>query len=244
MGQGGTILATTTGGLPDRGHHTTHDHRLGADDLWHNTAVTLTLTATDNSGGSGMSGGSATTQYKIGTGSWQTGTTVVVPAPADHSGDGAQVVSYHSCDAAGNWETVKTVTVKIDTTSPTTDASGADDLWHNTAVTLTLTPTDNSGGSGMSGGSATTQYKIGTGSWTTGTTVVGAGTRRPFRRRCPGGQLSVMRRRRQLGERQDGDRQDRHHRADDHRQRRRCPLAQHRCDAHPDSPPTTAAARA
>ena len=133
--------------------------------------MTLTLTPTDNAGGSGMSGGQATTQYKIGTGSWKTGTTVDVPAPADHSGDGAQVVSYHSCDAAGNWETVKTVTVKIDTTAPTTTASGADALWHNTAVTLTLSPADNTGGSGMSGDSAATQYKIGTGAGQTGTTV-------------------------------------------------------------------------
>ena len=84
-----------------------------------------------------MSGGSATTQYKIGTGDWQTGTSVVVPAPADHSGDGAQVVSYKSCDAAGNWETAKTVTVKIDTTAPTTTAAGlqatADTAWQKQA---------------------------------------------------------------------------------------------------------------
>ena len=172
VGDDGTILATTTGGSPPVLDTTPPTTTVsGADALWHNTAVTLTLTPTDNVGGSGMSGGQATTQYKIGTGSWQTGTTVVVPAPTNHSGDGAQVVSFHSRDAAGNWETVKTVTVKIDTTSPTTGVSGADALWHNSAVTLTLTPTDNTGGSGMSGGQATTQYKIGTGSWTTGTTV-------------------------------------------------------------------------
>ena len=121
----------------------------GADGLWHNSAVTLTLTPIDNSGGSGMSGGSATTQYKIGTGDWTTGTTVVVLAPADHSADGFQTVSYRSCDEVGNWETAQTVTVKIDTTPPAVAASGAKDgAWLNHAVTITLSAAD-PGGSGV-----------------------------------------------------------------------------------------------
>jgi hypothetical protein len=133
----------------------------GADDLWHTTPVTLTLAATDNVDGSGMSGGQATTQYKIGAGDWTTGATVVVPAPADHSGDGAQAVSYRSCDAAGNWETAKTVTVKIDTTTPTIGVSGNDSAWHTNPVTLSFTPTV--GASGL----ASVQYQVGSGSWTT-----------------------------------------------------------------------------
>ncbi len=133
----------------------------GADDLWHTTPVTLTLTATDNVDGSGMSGGQATTQYKIGPGEWTTGTTVVVPAPADHSGDGAQAVSYRSCDAAGNWETAKTVTVKIDTTVPTISVLGCDAAWHANPVTLSFMPTV--GASGL----ASVQYQVGSGGWTT-----------------------------------------------------------------------------
>ena len=41
--------------------------------------------------------------------------------------------------------------VGVDTRPPTTTASGADALWHNAQVTLTLSPSDAAGGSGMSG---------------------------------------------------------------------------------------------
>ena len=147
VGQTGTILATTTGGRPPVLDTTPPSTSVsGADDLWHNTAVTLTLTATDNAGGSGMSGGQATTQYKIGGGSWTAGTTVVVPAPANHSGDGAQAVTFQSCDAAGNWETAKSVTVKIDTAPPTTSASGLQDVagvvWQKQPGLVTLLAAD------------------------------------------------------------------------------------------------------
>ena len=84
---------------------------------WVDHAVTLTLRAADAT--SGMSGGAATTEYKVGSGAWTAGTTVLVPAPADHSGDGPQTVSYRSTDVAGNQEAVKTATVSIDTTPPT-----------------------------------------------------------------------------------------------------------------------------
>jgi len=97
----------------------------GADSLWHNTAVTLTFSATDNSGGSGMSGGSACTEYKVDSGAWTTGTSVTISAPASHANDGLHTLGYRSCDAAGNWEKAKTVTVKIDTTGPITLARSA-----------------------------------------------------------------------------------------------------------------------
>ena len=106
----------------------------GGDALWHNAQVSLALSAADNAGGSGMTGGEATTRYRIGNGSWKAGTTVIVPAPADHTGDGLQTVSYVSCDAAGNWETPKSVTVRIDTTAP------AGSFTLNGAAAATLTP--------------------------------------------------------------------------------------------------------
>jgi hypothetical protein len=92
---------------------------------WVNHSVTLTFTATDNPGGSGMSGGQAMTEYCVDSGAWTTGTSVLIPAPADHSNDGAHTVGYRSCDAARNWEKAKTATVKIDTTGPTTSARAA-----------------------------------------------------------------------------------------------------------------------
>ena len=97
----------------------------GADTLWHNTPVTLTFSATDNPGGSGMSGGSACTEYKVDSGAWTTGTTVTIAAPVSHANDGLRTVNYRSCDAAGNWETAKNVTVKIDTSGPITSARAA-----------------------------------------------------------------------------------------------------------------------
>ena len=90
----------------------------GADARWHNAPVTVTFAATDEPGGSGMSGGLAKTEYKLDAGEWTTGTSVTVPAPADHSGDGEHTLAYRSTDAAGNLEAARSVTVKIDTTAP------------------------------------------------------------------------------------------------------------------------------
>jgi hypothetical protein len=109
----------------------------GADTLWHNTPVTVTFSATDNAGGSGV----VKTEYKLDAGAWTTGTSCLVAAPADHSKDGTHTVAYRSTDAAGNTEAQKTLSVKIDTTlpsltwgspSPTANAAG----WYNALVTL------------------------------------------------------------------------------------------------------------
>ena len=102
----------------------------GADALWHNAAVTVTLTASDEPGGSGMTGGAAKTEYQLDGGAWVAGTSVTstsvtVAAPADHSGDGEHTVSYRSTDAAGNVEAARSVSVSIDTEGPTTSARPA-----------------------------------------------------------------------------------------------------------------------
>jgi len=60
------------------------------------SAVTVTLNPSD--AGSGVND----TQYKVDTGTWQAGTSVVVPAPADGSNDGAHTITFYSLDAAGN----------------------------------------------------------------------------------------------------------------------------------------------
>jgi hypothetical protein len=75
--------------------------------------VTVTLTGSD--AGSGV----AQTEYKIdGGSSIQTGTQVLVPAPADHSNDGVHTIQFRSTDAAGNVEAWRSATVAIDTTPP------------------------------------------------------------------------------------------------------------------------------
>ena len=112
VGSDGVILATRTGGRPDRIPPTTTIG--GADDLWHNAPVVLTLSATDNPGGSGV----VATCYQIDGGPWVEGTTSTIPAPADHSYDGTHTVSYYSTDFSGNIEPARSVTVKIETTKP------------------------------------------------------------------------------------------------------------------------------
>jgi peptidoglycan/xylan/chitin deacetylase (PgdA/CDA1 family) len=84
----------------------------GADARWHRAPVRLSLAASDT--GSGV----ASTWYRIDGGALKAGTRVVVPAPADHAGDGAHVVTFFSLDHAGNQEVPQQVTVRIDTTPP------------------------------------------------------------------------------------------------------------------------------
>jgi len=128
----------------------------GADALWHNTAVQVTLTATDNPGGPGV----ASITYSVDGGSPTTVTAatteVTIAAPDDHSNDGIHTLSFYATDNAGNAEAPQTVSVKIDTTPPTTTASGADARWHNKPVTLIFTATDPLGGSGV----AATYYTL------------------------------------------------------------------------------------
>ena len=128
---------------------------------WANTAVTVTLTATDT-GGSGV----AKTEYSVdGAAAWTTGASVSVPAPADHSNDGLHTVSYRSTDSLGHVEATKTATVRIDTTAPVT-SDDAPTGWSNGPVTVALSATD------VGAGVAATEYKLdGAASWSSGTGV-------------------------------------------------------------------------
>jgi protein MpaA len=115
----GPVLAATTATAasdPSPATDTTPPTTLvsGNDGLWHNTSVTLTFSATDELGGSGV----AATWSKIDSGAYVEGLSVTIAAPADHTGDGSHTVSYYSVDAAGNAETPKTCSVLIDTTGP------------------------------------------------------------------------------------------------------------------------------
>ena len=83
---------------------------------WNKTAVTLTLAAADNAGGSGVD----KTYYRFGT----SGDFTVYSADAKPkvSAEGSTKVEYYSTDLAGNAEMAKSVTVKIDTNKPTATA--------------------------------------------------------------------------------------------------------------------------
>ena len=93
----------------------------GPAGLWHRTAVTLTLDATD------VGLGVMKTFWRIGTDTRDNhiGTRIRIPAPADHSNDGIHRVQYYSVDQVANMETPKEIRVGIDTTPPKTSVSAA-----------------------------------------------------------------------------------------------------------------------
>jgi hypothetical protein len=123
------------------------------NNVWRNGQADVTLTPTD--AGSGV----ASTWYKIGTGSIQSGTSFSVTAT------GTTVLQWGSVDAVGNRESTKTATVKIDEDAPVTTAGGfVDGGWRNTTAHVTLTPSDGAGS-----GVASTWYIVGTGSVQSGT---------------------------------------------------------------------------
>jgi hypothetical protein len=126
---------------------------------WHNHDVTVNLDPED--AGCGVQ----KTEYRVDSGSWTEGTSVVVPAPGDHSRDGIHTVWYRSTDNLGHKETNKSCEVRIDTRKPVT-TDNADGLWHDTDVTVTLSPTDDRSGV------AQTEYRIDGGSWVSGSGIV------------------------------------------------------------------------
>jgi hypothetical protein len=82
---------------------------------WHDGAVSLVFKAADDPGGTGV----AYTQYSLdGGATWAKGRSLTLPAPGDHSADGASVVWYRSADKAGNLEQKRSCTVRIDTQPP------------------------------------------------------------------------------------------------------------------------------
>ncbi len=122
----------------------------------YSNVATISLSASDTAGGSGV----ATTRYILDGGTATDGTEVVV------SGIGTHTIEFWSTDSAGNVEPRQSVTFSIgDTIAPTT-ASDATSSYPN-AATITLSATDNSGGTGV----ASTHYVLDGAAETTGTVV-------------------------------------------------------------------------
>ena len=100
---------------------------------WRRTARTVTLAAADpkakaktKAGIAAGSAGVAYTEYsRDGGATWVRGGSFAVPAPADHSGDGAQQTLVRAADAAGNVSRARVVTVRIDTRKPQPRAAWA-----------------------------------------------------------------------------------------------------------------------
>jgi peptidoglycan/xylan/chitin deacetylase (PgdA/CDA1 family) len=140
------------------------------------TPVTVQLTATDNTGGSG----NPKTYYTTDGSTPTTGSTIyTVPFTVA----GTSTVKFFSTDVAGNAESVKSQLIQIDPTAPTTaitcNAAACSTGWYKTTpVTVQLTAIDNTGGSGVSkiyyttnGSTPTTSSTVYTGSFPVRTTA-------------------------------------------------------------------------
>jgi hypothetical protein len=117
---------------------------------WNNTPVTVTLSATDNTGGSGVK----EVHYAL---SGATADSQVVPgasATVTISAEGTTALSYFAVDNAGKQEAAKTLTVRIDETAPSLTglpAAGCT-LWppdHRLVQVASVTAAD--GGAGVAG---------------------------------------------------------------------------------------------
>jgi len=116
---------------------------IPADALgWNNAAVTLTITATDEVGGSGV----RDIRYTVGA---ATTTVTGATATVSYTTDGIRTVSYLATDNSGNASAAQSETIKIDRTLPATAASVSAD---STLITLSVTET----GSGV----AATYYTV------------------------------------------------------------------------------------
>ena len=122
---------------------------------YNNTAL-IHLTATDNTGGSGV----ASTFYQLDGGATTAGTSVSVTTYGSHT------LRFWSVDNAGNTETANAVTFFVNDTIAPTTTSNVQASYVGTA-TIALTATDNTGGSGV----ASTHYSVDGGSFVAGTQV-------------------------------------------------------------------------
>jgi peptidoglycan/xylan/chitin deacetylase (PgdA/CDA1 family) len=114
---------------------------------WYQASVTVRLAATDGTGGSGV----AATYY---TTNGSTPTTASTRYTSAFNVNQTRTVKFFSVDRAGNTEPVKSQQIRIDGTAPSTtiacNGGTCSTKTYSAAVTVTLTATDNSGGSGIS----------------------------------------------------------------------------------------------
>jgi len=113
---------------------------------WNNSNVTVTLTAADNPGGSGVQ------QINIALSGAQTRSSTVTGSSAtvSISTEGVTTITYFSIDEAGNAEAPKTLVIMLDKTPPAVTATsnpGSTSLgWNDTDVTVTFSGKDSLSG--------------------------------------------------------------------------------------------------
>lgn len=104
---------------------------------WYTGPVSVTLTASDGSGGSGV----ASTEYRLDAGATQSYSGPIVLAS-----DGTHTLEFRSIDAAGNVEPWQTLVIQIDATPPAVNCAAPDTQWHGNDVALACGATDDTSG--------------------------------------------------------------------------------------------------
>jgi len=119
---------------------------------WYTSAVSVSLSATDDLSGVEQ------TRYRLDGGSWTT-----YGSAFQISTDGSHTVDFNSTDRAGNWEPLKSTSVKVDRTAPTSSHALSGTLVNGTyylaPVTVTLSASD------ATSGVASTRYRLDGGTW-------------------------------------------------------------------------------
>ncbi|HJU12108.1 MAG TPA: hypothetical protein VJ728_14585, partial [Candidatus Binataceae bacterium] len=110
---------------------------------WNNSNVSVTLTAADSAGGSGVK----QITYSA-TGAQAIASTTAGGASASFtiSAEGQTVITFSALDNAGNAETPKQLTLMIDHTAPSVTCGAADGQWHATDASIACVATDNLSG--------------------------------------------------------------------------------------------------
>lgn len=118
---------------------------------WHTTAPRITITGTDEDGGSGI----GQIQYRI-----NGGTTQTYNGPFNLTAEGDLTFQYRSVDRAGNPEDFKSFKLKVDATAPTTStvtfpAQAPASGWIDREVGVTFRTQDGNGS-----GAVKTEYRV------------------------------------------------------------------------------------
>ena len=115
---------------------------------WNNTNVTATLSATDNTGGSGVK------QITYSASGAQTLPNTVVPGAnttVSITSEGQTTLNFFSMDNAGNTEGQNQSVVMLDKTPPSITCGAADGQWHAADVSVACVATDNLSGLASNG---------------------------------------------------------------------------------------------